>query len=517
MLKLISGFSCSFLLCMGMLLVNCGSTAQETKLEKVPAPPYTINVKSRLVTLDVVVTDRAGRLRNDLTVNDFQITEDGVRQTITSFESPSEHTLPVGRSIESTGDLDRIAPQSPVDIVVLDELNTGFQDMAFARYALKKYLNAQPAQFQAPTILIAVSHERLVVLRDYTENRGAILSALDHHLAAYPWRLQTGVSVIEQLALSLGALEQVAQATAGHPGHKNLIWIGHGFPGINLSSPGIDSNSARGITTAVQQAVNMLRDSRITLYTFDPTALTSSLVIRTDSNSVLGAVEDASGLDPFDGDIHFTALATATGGKAFYSRNDVDREIDESVRDGVNYYTISYRPNNDSDADRPYRRVRVSLTVPGLHAGYRDGYYTRDEAQPMANTKRVKYDMDAAEENTLVYTGLSIIADSKAANPGTYLVRIPERELVWSRGGDVESAKLTLVAVEIDAKDRILRRVTNEVTARRPLARPAGETDAGFARLEISLPPAAGAVRVRFVVRSDSDGRVGTADHVVDR
>jgi hypothetical protein len=155
----------------------------------------------------------------------------------------------------------------------------------------------------------------------------------------------------------------------------------------------------------------------------------------------------------------------------------------------VNYYTISYRPNNDSDADRPYRRIRVTLTVPGLHAGYRDGYYTRDEAQPMANTKRVKYDMDAAEENTLVYTGLSVIADSKAANPGTYLVRIPERELVWSRGGDVESAKLTLVAVEIDAKDRIVRRVTNEVTARRPLNRSAGETDAGFARLEISLPP----------------------------
>jgi hypothetical protein len=135
----------------------------------------------------------------------------------------------------------------------------------------------------------------------------------------------------------------------------------------------------------------------------------------------------------------------------------------------------------------------------------------------MANTKRVKYDMDAAEENTLVYTGLSVIADSKAASPGTYLVRIPERELVWSRGGDVESAKLTLVAVEIDAKDRILRRVTNEVTARRPLTRSAGETEAGFARLEISLPPATGAVRVRFVVRSDSDGRVGTADHVVDK
>src|ERR1700738_4788255 len=163
MLKLISGLSCSFLLCMGMLLVNCGSTAQETKREKEPAPPYTINVKARLVTLDIVVTDRTGRLRNDLKGDDFQITEDGVRQTITSFEPPSAHTLPIGRPIESTVGLEHSAPQSPVDIVVLDELNTGFQDMAFARYALKKYLNAQPAQFQAPTILIAVSHEKLIV------------------------------------------------------------------------------------------------------------------------------------------------------------------------------------------------------------------------------------------------------------------------------------------------------------------------------------------------------------------
>ena len=37
---------------------------------------------------------------------------------------------------------------------------------------------------------------------------------------------------------------------------------------------------------------------------------------------------------PFDKDASFEALARTTGGKSLYSRNDVDREIGESVRDG---------------------------------------------------------------------------------------------------------------------------------------------------------------------------------------
>jgi hypothetical protein len=155
-----------------------------------------------------------------------------------NFEIPSAHIIPTKNDlISSTADLDKRAPQSPVNIVVLDELNTTFQDMAFARFALKKYLDSQVGAVQAPTMLIAVSFDKFTVLHDYTQDRTAVLSALDHHLAAYPWNLQRGEGKVRTMVLSLGAIEQVAQATAGHPGHKNLIWVGKGFPGIDLVSP----------------------------------------------------------------------------------------------------------------------------------------------------------------------------------------------------------------------------------------------------------------------------------------
>lgn len=488
--------------------------AQEGKPAQ-DAAPFSLQVTAREVILDVVVTGHSHNVRNDLKRDDFHITEDGVVQTIISFEPPSVHTIPAaGASIRSTAELESRAPQSPVNIIVLDELNTTFQDMAFARYALKKYLNAQTRGPQVPTMLIAVSFNKFTVLSDYTQDRQAILAALDHHLTAYPWNLERGESKLTHLVQSLGALEQVAQATAGHPGHKNLIWVGKGFQGIDLVSPSLTANAVAGITSAMQQAVNMLRDSRITLYTVDPTILTSALSVTTDADSVPGQADTpgAPAPGPFETDASFPALAKTSGGKAFYSRNDVDREIGESVRDGQNYYTISYRPTNESEQAKPYRKIHIGFAMPGLHASYRDGYFSKDSVVPTRPGTRLTYDMDAAAESTLVYTGLSVIAEPKPGTAGRYLVGVPEGQLVWETDGDRESAKLILLAAAIDGKDRILTRATLELTAHRPLDDRNKGVAAGLARLEVNLASLPGAYRLRFVVRSVADGHMGTAD-----
>jgi hypothetical protein len=112
--------------------------AQEARPATSESVPFTLQVSSREVILDVVVTDRSANLHNDLTRDDFHITEDGVAQRIDGFEPPSAHMIPAASvTIRSTADLESRASQSPVNIIVLDELNTSFQDMAFARYALK--------------------------------------------------------------------------------------------------------------------------------------------------------------------------------------------------------------------------------------------------------------------------------------------------------------------------------------------------------------------------------------------
>src|ERR1017187_6803793 len=114
------------------ILAGCVAAAQapisQTPNSQNTTPVLTIN--ARIVILDVVVTDKAGALVPGLTRDDFTIYEDQTQQTIRSFETPEQHVLPPGVSINSTADLAK-APDAPVTLLVLDELNTRFEDMSF--------------------------------------------------------------------------------------------------------------------------------------------------------------------------------------------------------------------------------------------------------------------------------------------------------------------------------------------------------------------------------------------------
>src|SRR6202011_1176075 len=111
--------------------------------------------------------------------------------------------------------------------------------------------------------------------------------------------------------------------------HKNMIWIGRGFPSINMANIPVDSS--RRVESYVQQCVNMLRDARVTLYAVDPAGLVVDPIAKYGNEGAF--------LDPFGGNYDFARLARATGGKALYGRNDVDAEIGNSAEDGVNFYT----------------------------------------------------------------------------------------------------------------------------------------------------------------------------------
>ncbi len=68
----------------------------------------------------------------------------------------------------------------------------------------------------------------MIVLRDYTQERDAILTALNHHdagAANYSGsQARNGLEFkTAQIEAGYRSLSQVAQATAGHPGHKNVI------------------------------------------------------------------------------------------------------------------------------------------------------------------------------------------------------------------------------------------------------------------------------------------------------
>jgi VWFA-related protein len=473
-----------------------------------PNGTFTIQRTSRIVVLDIVVTDSKGNVVTDLKKEDFNVTEAAEAQSILNFESTGAHVLSPDISINSTAELDRLAPRAPVNIILLDEFNTRFEDMAFARYSLKKFLEKQPDKLSTPTMLLAVNLQNFSVLQDYTQNKQAVIAALDHHFGAYPWQAHQGGWLAERFSTAFGTLMRVAQATIGHPGHKNMIWIGRGFPALNFANQPVDS--ANRVENAVQQCVNALRDARVTLYSVDPAGL--------QVNNTYGSAAEFN--DPFGGNYQFNKLATATGGKALYGRNDVDTEIGTSIRDGSSFYTLTYRPT-DADANpQKFRKIKVTLNRPGLTATTREGYYIQmgpGRVNPQNPSRRLAMDLFNAETSTMTYDGVPLTLTPQVDNPDAFNIYIDARGLSWTPATDTEPrhAEVIVMASTFDKKSKELKRIAKSVKVNAPPdVAPTGRLERPL-NIHFVLDHDPKATRARFVIRVTASGRIGTADAIL--
>lgn len=482
-----------------------GNASQPTRN---PDGTYTIRRTSRLVILDVVVTDKKGNVVNGLSRDDFHVTELDQPETILNFEEAGAHAVTAETpEINSTADLDRIAPRAPVNILLLDEFNTRFEDEAFARYSLKKMLERQPERLSTPTMLIAVDLQKFTVLQDYTENKTALLNALEHHFAAYPWQVHNGGWIAERYGIAFATLTRVAEAVVGHQGHKNMIWIGRGFPPFNFANAPVDASTR--VESFVQQCVNELRDARVTLYTVDPAGLSVT--------PGAGYGPAAAFNDPFGGNYQFSKLAVATGGKTFYGRNDVDAEIATGIRDGASFYSLTYRPDSASVDPKKFRRIRITLTRPDLTATTREGYYVqRGPARVDAQnpSRRLAFELNSADNSNMSYGGVPLTLTPNADSPDSFTIHVDARGLVWTPATDTEArhADLVVVASTFDKKNKELKRIAKVIKAPASGDVPPNGPLKRDLNIKFNLEHDPKAVRARFVVRVSATGRIGTAD-----
>jgi VWFA-related protein len=508
--------------CLGLMWGGGVARAQEPAGGSSAGGASTIRVTTRIVVLDVVVTDKKGNVvTRPLGKDDFTVLEDGVPQTLRSFETPAEHVIPAGAGpagaavVNSAADLKKIG-DAPVTVLVLDELNSTFEEMSYARQMMVKYLQKQPAVLKEPTVLMIAANTTFKQVHDYTQNRDELIEVVKKHMPAYPLKLMTGgrsgSAAVERMAAVLAALQQIGQASSGTPGRKNLIWVGNGFPSANLV--GMPTDEANLIEAAYRRCTARLLAARITVYTINPTA-NSSATIEVDSPDDLNQVGAEEGVDPFgEGNVSFASLAPATGGISYGGRNDLENVIGEGIAKGQQYYTMSYAPTNKSDDALKFRKIRVEMKDPGLRATTRSGYYpetaadlnpvldkTMSEKQVKAN---LQLDLSAALTSTIAYNGLAVTAEK--TGPGQYVLHVAEKGIGWSDAGSdgAQHEEATVAAAWYDAKGKILGHVARELTS----VRGAGSVGATF---PLTVAPT-GAVRMRFVVRDALNGAMGTVD-----
>ena len=486
-------------------------------LAQQPEVPFTLRVKSQEVVLDVVVTDRKGNFVNGLTQSDFTVLEDKTKQRITSFQPPSAHSMAADApAVNSSADLAKIG-NAPVTILVLDELNTQFTDMAYARGSMEKWLNEQPAKLLQPTVLMVASDEKFAVLHDYTQNRDELLAALKKHFPSYPFRMSKGGSIGPdagtRMAMSLGTLVQIAQSSTGTPGRKNVIWVGVGFPSLTLDD--VSGSKEAEITTAAANATLVLLKARVTLNVIDPTAMaSSSLDMNNPEYLTLDALQSVQGATDtsVSGILNFDAFAPATGGHLFAGKNDVDAEIAQAVDNGSNYYTISYSPSNKEDNPAKFRNISIAMRDPNLVATTRTGYFQERKLQdgekpPAPTTQQLVFDLTSAALNSLVYNGLAVTAEKSTTG---YILHVGSAALqphVLSSGARVD--EVTVMQVSFRKNNVVLGHSETELKT-------SFDADA-------TIPPAVDytvpvgplprdAVRIRFVVRDAVSGHIGTVD-----
>jgi len=475
-----------------------------------PAPQTPANTITRnvsLVILDGVVIDKQGNAVTDLKREDFQVTEDGDQQQIRNFDVPGRYTPTPDITIDSTADLDRLAPRAPVNIVLLDEFNTRFEDMAFARYSLKKWLEKQPEKLDTPTMLVAVDLQHFTVLRDYTQNKDEIITALDHHFAAYPWQAHQFAWIAERYTTAFYTLRRVAEASLGHQGHKNMIWLGRGFPTIDRTRFTIDDNQR--IFSAVQLTVNELRDARVTLYTIDPAGVMVD-------PGVYGSA--ASLFAPFGGDPDFQSLARSTGGRNLFGRNDVDAEIGTSIRDGASLYTLTYRPSNENYDPTKFRKIKVTVDRPGLTFVTRQGYFQDFRAaRPGPNGevgRRLASELINAESSNMAYDAVPFTVTADPNDPNSLKFVVGPKGIGWyyTRGTKPRYTKLIVLTSTFDRKGKELKRDSELVSFNAPPEITDSMAVNKAVSFNIKLDPNPKAVRARLVVRVEASGHMGTAD-----
>ncbi len=490
-----------------------------------PALDRVVTVNVRLVVLDVAVTDSAGRPVDGLTAKDFQVYEDGKLEQIKSVEPPAAHALPAAALAQGVlANFDAAAPaafgRSPVNVLVLDQLNTHFADSSFARNSLRDYLAAQPALLPEPTTLLSLSDGGFKTLQPFTRGRDTLLRALAAAPPEYAWKLEVNGKAdygpIERLDQSLRALEEIAESYARIPGRKNLIWVGGGFPSLDPST--IDRGDAQEVKDALRHVTDVLLDTHVTLFAVDPSSSAGGMTEITDSTQLefaeLAGDALAAGSDPFSSTDDFDRLGPLSGGRVVRARNDVAVQIASAVESGAHFYTIAYTPSSNSTDAAKFRKIRVVCLRQGLTAATRIGYYSGAAHQPDPVTTAA-YDLTTAAESPVPLRALRVsVTRSGAANASAdnYMVHTGAAGLTWKPQPDgTATASVYVMAVSLNRKEHMLGHSLQHMTAK---AKPGVSlSDPGrTADFLITATAAPKATTLRFIVRDSATGNMGSVD-----
>lgn len=498
-----------------------------------------------LVSVDVVVRDRAGNIVRDLTQADFEVREDGRPQEVLglTFQEVSDTAMkPLTTTELLAGVTERMTETSPAAVenkpmtaadvagrrlivLLFDVSSMQPEDVQRAVDSANKYVSEQMSP--ADMIAVATVSTTLDVLTDFTSDRTKVAASLaqlgytegtatpppDASTAASEEAAAAATEVAATEAtemdmfnndVRLRALRTLAETLAPIEQKKAILYFSAGM-----------ERSGQDNQVELRTAINAAVLAHVSIYPVDTRGL-QAIVPGGDARQASGrgqALFSGRGVSRQFAQLAasqdtLTSLAADTGGRAFTDTNDFGEAFTRVVRDMSAYYLLGYSSSNNVKDGR-FRRIQVRVKRDGFRVEARAGYFADRD---FAHTNRGDRETQLQEQlfSPVSSTDLPVMMTGgyfRLAADRYYVpiaVAVPGHAVPLS---EKEGVSLDVLGVVSDEQGRPLGRMRE--TMKFPAA--AGTTLAGKQVLYhsgVTLPP--GRFSVKVVVRENATGKVGS-------
>jgi len=388
------------LLLAAALLVGTVGAKRNATASQTPANPNTqqpeagglvIHQSVRRVIVDVVVSDSNGKPVSGLTADDFSIAEDGKSQRIRSFDvhdfdliSESLPKRPASLPPNTFVNVPSGPERGPLYVLLLDILDMSVDDQPVAREQVMKFIRSKPL---GTRFAIFVLSDGLYLVQGFTEDRNALADAVNpKNPRAHIPRIFLYADNFQAYYSATRALIGIAKFLADLPGHKNVIWLSASFQSAILPS---SDATVEGLSASeeIKEMTDTLARGQIAVYPVDVRGVVVTHV--STHPSAMGMVTDSDSTALNASYLTEREIADATGGRAFYSTNDVAGALTEATETGGHYYTLTYSPSNQK-YDGRLRHIHVELAKRGYHLAYRRSYYGNPNLAEPAPSKALR-------------------------------------------------------------------------------------------------------------------------------
>ncbi|HUF05532.1 MAG TPA: VWA domain-containing protein [Aridibacter sp.] len=524
-----------------------------------------IRISSKLVLIDALVVDKENRQVKDLTVEDFEIYQDGKRQEITSFSYvDGSRRAEAARTAanDESGDRGKDQPASVpggtrgrVITFVIDDGNclASIDGIGLARDSVKKFI----AEKMLPDDKVAVYRTRggSSLLQMYTSNKEVLRREVNKvnwvpsqcGSAFEPARDKSTIKVTgegarsfeseedkemqkliaenesdKQVIGSIGVLKFVVDRLRGLPERKLVFFVSEGVR-TNFSSRAYDA--LRDLTDKAGRA-------QVVIYTFGAKGLFNPDFISPQDEvlpGITGGNDDTFALRESRQEEEralnegMAYLAYSTGGRFIRNQNSLDDAMEKVLEVETGYYLLGYEPEDEIFEGKQYHRIQVRLKRPELTVTSRKGFIGREDVEARTGYKNGANPVYKAlaspfAENSLEVKMTPLVKGiSKKGGVVRTLFHIDGRDLAFSDDqGGLKKVVLNVVLVALDDKGKVAAEFNRSYPIRVPeraidTIRKNGldySTDVDF--------PKPGVYSLRLAVQDEATGRLGSAGDYIE-